>query len=112
MESSHLYLFFGGSYSNIHALNALKKEAEKLNVLSNNIYHTGDVVGYCASPNETVNAVREWGINVIAGNVEIQLRDGKKIAVVILMKDHAVLTFQLYGIRMLKCKLMNQIFNG
>lgn len=78
MESSHLHLFFGGSYSNIHALNALKKEADKLNIAAKNIYHTGDIVGYCASPNETVNAVRDWGINVIAGNVEIQLRDGEE----------------------------------
>lgn len=78
MQVSHLHLFFGGSYSNIHALNALKNEAEKLNIPTENIYHTGDVVGYCASPNETVNAVREWGINVIAGNVEIQLSEGEE----------------------------------
>jgi predicted phosphodiesterase len=78
MEFSHLHLFFGGSYSNIHALQSLKEEAEKLNIPAQNIYHTGDVVGYCAFPNETVNAVREWGINVIAGNVEVQLSEGKK----------------------------------
>ncbi|WP_107038858.1 metallophosphoesterase family protein [Brumimicrobium mesophilum] len=78
MESSHLHLFFGGSYSNIHALKALKYEAGKLQIPAKNIYHTGDVVGYCASPNETVNAVREWGINVIAGNVEVQLSDGEE----------------------------------
>ncbi|RYM32835.1 metallophosphoesterase [Brumimicrobium glaciale] len=78
MESSHLHLFFGGSYSNIHALEALKEEAEKLQIPAANIYHTGDVVGYCASPNETVNAVRDWGINVIAGNVEVQLREGEE----------------------------------
>lgn len=78
MESSHLHLFFGGSYSNIHALEALKEEAHRLQIPSQNIYHTGDVVGYCASPNETVDTVREWGINVISGNVEVQLSEGEE----------------------------------
>lgn len=78
MESSHLHLFFGGSYSNIDALEALKSEAEKLHIPAHNVYHTGDVVGYCAFPNETVNAIRDWGIQVIAGNVEVQLREGEE----------------------------------
>ncbi len=71
------YLFFGGSYSNLHAIKALKLEADRLGILPEHIFHTGDVVGYCAFPEETIDFVREWGINVIAGNVEVQLRDGE-----------------------------------
>jgi len=78
MNSTNLHLFFGGSYSNIQALKALQLVANNLNIPAKNIYHTGDIVGYCASPNETVNAVRDWGINVIAGNVEIQLSEGEE----------------------------------
>lgn len=72
------YLFFGGSYSNIHAIQQLKVEADLLGIHSKNIFHSGDVVGYCAFPEETINFVREWGVNVIAGNVEVQLREGEE----------------------------------
>lgn len=72
------YLFFGGSYSNLHAIEALKEEAERLAISPERTFHTGDVVGYCAYPEETIDFVRRWGINVIAGNVEIQLREGQE----------------------------------
>jgi predicted phosphodiesterase len=72
------YLFFGGSYSNLHAIQQLKTEAESLGIKPQNIFHTGDVVGYCAFPEETIDLVRDWGINVIAGNVEVQLREGEE----------------------------------
>ena len=72
------YLFFGGSYSNLHAIEALKHEAERLAISPEHIFHTGDVVGYCAYPEETIDFVRQWGIHVIAGNVEVQLREGEE----------------------------------
>lgn len=78
MENTDLHLFFGGSYSNLHALKALQIEAKRLNISPRKIYHTGDVVGYCAFPNETLNLVRDWGINAIAGNVEVQLREDEE----------------------------------
>ncbi|MDX1653128.1 MAG: metallophosphoesterase family protein [Brumimicrobium sp.] len=71
------YLFFGGSYSNFHAIQRLKETADELGIPAKNIFHTGDVVGYCAFPEETVRFVRDWGIQVIAGNVEIQLANGE-----------------------------------
>ena len=76
MESNK-YLFFGGSYSNLHALETLKSIADELSITSDRIYHTGDIVGYCAFPEETISFVRDWNIHVIAGNVEIQLREGE-----------------------------------
>ncbi len=40
------------------------------------IINTGDVVGYCGEPEACVQTVRNSGIRSIAGNVEIQLREG------------------------------------
>ncbi|MFD1062195.1 metallophosphoesterase family protein [Winogradskyella litorisediminis] len=69
-------LLFGGAYSNLQALEALKHVAEKENILPKNCLSTGDVVGYCAQPEETVQLLKIWGAKSILGNVEIQLRDG------------------------------------
>lgn len=68
-------LLFGGPYSNLHALAALKKKAEVLQIPNANIICTGDLVGYCAFPDETVQFIKEWGIHSIAGNVEFNLRE-------------------------------------
>ncbi len=70
-------LIFGGVYSNLPALEKLKKIAEELNTPPSNIICTGDIVGYCAQPEACVQHIREWGIHSIAGNVEIQLRNGE-----------------------------------
>jgi predicted phosphodiesterase len=66
-------LFFGGPYSNLQALTALREIAEELALPPSSIICTGDTVAYCAQPGETVEAIREWGIQVVAGNVEQQL---------------------------------------
>lgn len=68
-------LVFGGVYSNLQALETLIKIAEELNIPPSNIICTGDIVGYCAQPEECVQRIRHWGIHNIAGNVEIQLRN-------------------------------------
>ncbi|QNM85555.1 metallophosphoesterase [Polaribacter pectinis] len=68
-------LVFGGVYSNLQALEALKQIAEKENIPPENCICTGDIVGYCAQPEETVQLLKLWGVNSIAGNVEIQLRE-------------------------------------
>ncbi|MEM7040029.1 MAG: metallophosphoesterase family protein [Bacteroidota bacterium] len=47
-----------------------------MGIPASNIICTGDIVGYCAEPEEVVQMVRDWGIHNIAGNVEIQLREG------------------------------------
>lgn len=68
-------LLFGGVYSNLQALEALKHFAEKEQIAPENCICTGDIVGYCAQPEETVQLFKLWGAKSIAGNVEIQLRE-------------------------------------
>lgn len=68
-------LLFGGVYSNLQALEALKQIAEKEQIAPENCIATGDLIGYCAQPEETVQLFKIWGAKSILGNVEIQLRD-------------------------------------
>lgn len=69
-------LVFGGVYSNLQALEALYEYAHTAGYTPEEIICTGDVVAYCAQPEESVQLIRDWGIHCIAGNVEIQLRTG------------------------------------
>jgi predicted phosphodiesterase len=69
-------LLFGGVYSNLQALEALKAVAEKHNIPAENCISTGDIVGYCAQPEETVQLLKLWKANSILGNVEVQLIEG------------------------------------
>ncbi len=74
-ELSGKLLVFGGVYSNLQALEKLISIAEELHIPASNIICTGDIVGYCAQPEECIQRIRQWGIHSIAGNVEIQLRN-------------------------------------
>ena len=69
-------LVFGGVYSNLQALEAVRGFAERRGIAAGNVVCTGDIVGYCADPTPCVELVREWGVHAIAGNVEMNLRDG------------------------------------
>lgn len=69
-------LLFGGVYSNLQALEALKYIAEKEQISAENCISTGDIVGYCAQPEEVVRLFQIWNARSIAGNVEVQLREG------------------------------------
>jgi predicted phosphodiesterase len=69
-------LVFGGPYSNLRALAALRQRAEALGIPAAHCICTGDVVAYCAEPEETTAAMRAWGCHVIAGNCEEQLAAG------------------------------------
>ncbi|PCJ75592.1 MAG: diadenosine tetraphosphatase [Rhodobacteraceae bacterium] len=69
-------LLFGGPYSNLQAVNALKDVARKLEIPTGHIICTGDVVAYCADAEATVQAVRTFGCTVVAGNCEKQLAEG------------------------------------
>lgn len=66
-------LVFGGAYSNLQALEHLKQLADSEGIAAQNVICTGDIVGYCAQPEECLALVMEWGIHCIAGNVEKQL---------------------------------------
>lgn len=67
------YLFFGGPYSNHHALDALVSEAARRGIPPSRIVSTGDLVAYCADPASVVAAIRALGIRFIRGNCEEQV---------------------------------------
>lgn len=68
-------LLFGGVYSNLQALEAIAEIAKKEEIAPENCICTGDIIGYCAQPEETVAFFRNWKARSIAGNVEIQLSE-------------------------------------
>lgn len=68
-------LVFGGVYSNLQSLEALRAIANRENINPENVICTGDIVGYCAQPEECLQMVKAWDIKSIAGNVEIQIRN-------------------------------------
>jgi predicted phosphodiesterase len=70
-------LIFGGPYSNDEAVRELKETARSMNLAPHQIICTGDTVAYCARAQETVEILRDWGIHVITGNVEVQLFTGE-----------------------------------
>ncbi len=75
-QVSRKLLLYGGVYSNLQALEKLKAIAEKQGIPPENCICTGDIVGYCAQPEETVQLFKIWGTHSIAGNVEKQLSEG------------------------------------
>ncbi|GAB3977169.1 metallophosphoesterase family protein [Spirosoma terrae] len=70
-------LVFGGSYSNLQALESLRTIADQLQIPPHNIICTGDIVGYCAQPEESIQFVKNWGIQAIQGNVEQNIIRGE-----------------------------------
>lgn len=70
-------LVFGGPYSNLQALSVLKSIADQKGIAPTNIICTGDIIGYCAQPEETVQLVKQWGIHCIQGNVEENIISGE-----------------------------------
>lgn len=66
-------LIFGGPYSNLAAILAMRAKADSLNIPEGRIICTGDLVAYCAEPAETIELVRDWGISVVMGNCEESL---------------------------------------
>lgn len=69
-------LFFGGVYGNLPALRALRAWAGQHGYTPQQVFFTGDIAGYCARPAECMQELEEWGVQGIAGNVELQLRSG------------------------------------
>lgn len=68
-------LVFGGPYSNVRATQALMAEAARRGIPRHRVICTGDVVAYCAEPEETARALADWGCHAIRGNCEQQLAD-------------------------------------
>nr|WP_273446413.1 arsenosugar biosynthesis-associated peroxidase-like protein [Neolewinella agarilytica] len=69
-------LIFGGAYSNLEALTALRAEAERKGIPPENVICCGDTPGYCADPAACLDLIEDWGIHAIAGNVETNLVNG------------------------------------
>lgn len=67
---------FGGPYSNLRAAEAARHVALQMGFPPGQCLCTGDIVAYCAEPEETTRFVRDWGCHVIAGNCEEQLASG------------------------------------
>lgn len=63
-------LFFGGPYSNLHATAALIGRATDLGIPPSSCICTGDIVAYGAHPQETAEAIRDFGCHVVRGNCE------------------------------------------
>lgn len=76
IDDTHPLLVFGGPYSNLRATSALADLARRTGIPASHVICTGDVVAYCAEPEETVSLIREWGCHVIAGNCEESLSSG------------------------------------
>jgi predicted phosphodiesterase len=70
-------LLFGGVYSNLQALKALIAVAESEGIKPQNCISTGDLIGYCAQPEETIQTFKNWNASSILGNVEIQLKNNE-----------------------------------
>ena len=66
-------LVFGGPYSNLAASHALRVRARELSIPADHVICTGDLVAYCAEPDETLDLIRDWGIHVVMGNCEESL---------------------------------------
>lgn len=66
-------LIFGGPYSNLGSIRALKAEAERLEIEPQRVICSGDLVAYCGEPAQTVDFIRDWGIHVVMGNCEESL---------------------------------------
>jgi len=71
-------LLFGGVYSNLQALEQLVQLSKEMGIPSENCICTGDIIGYCAQPEETIQLFRNWGARSIMGNVEQQLFKGEE----------------------------------
>jgi predicted phosphodiesterase len=76
LDAASPLLVFGGPYSNVRATEAIRREAERLAIPPDRVICTGDVVAYCAEPEETTELMRDWGCHVIKGNCEEKLAEG------------------------------------
>ncbi|MCA8870138.1 MAG: metallophosphoesterase family protein [Rhodobacteraceae bacterium] len=68
-------LLFGGPYSNLEATKAVLQAATDNAIPVERIILTGDIIGYCGNPAETLELIRKSGVAAVAGAVESQLGD-------------------------------------
>ena len=68
-------LIFGGPYSNLAATRAIRQVAESMDLPSDRVICSGDIVAYCADAAATTDLIRQWGIPVVMGNCEASLAE-------------------------------------
>lgn len=68
---------FGGAYGNLQATNAILDYARTNGFHPDQIIFTGDLVAYCAQPQETTDLIRQSGCHIIMGNCEESLGSGR-----------------------------------
>ncbi|NVJ93924.1 MAG: metallophosphoesterase [Methylocystaceae bacterium] len=71
-------LFFGGPYSNLEALRALRDVADMRGIAADHCLCSGDVVAYCADAQACVDEICDWGVHVVMGNCEESLGQGQE----------------------------------
>lgn len=76
LGDSQPVMIVGGPYSNLRASQAVLAEATRLGIPPQRVIVTGDVVAYCAEPDETARAIADFGCHVIQGNCEQQIAAG------------------------------------
>ena len=69
-------ILFGGPYSNVQALVALKEAAKARGIAAEHMVGTGDVVAYAADARDCCAQMQALDCPVIAGNCEVQLGSG------------------------------------
>lgn len=62
------YALISDIHANLPALQAVLADIASKQIA--NVYHLGDLVGYAPWPNETVELLRDWGIEGICGNYD------------------------------------------
>jgi predicted phosphodiesterase len=67
---------FGGAYGNFQATQAILEKASALGFAASQMIFTGDMVAYCANPQETVNLIRNNVQHIIMGNCEEAIAQG------------------------------------
>lgn len=77
LVSSHQpVLVFGGAYSNRQATSAMLDRMRELGIPPERTICTGDMVAYCADPEDSVALIRGANLHVVSGNCEEQLAAG------------------------------------
>ena len=73
VDETQPLLIFGGPYSNLNASLSLIQICKELQLDAQQVICTGDMVAYCARPEETSQLIKNWGPHIVMGNCEEQL---------------------------------------
>lgn len=69
-------IFFDSPYGNLQAVKALHDALQRRDIPPERIVCTGDLVGYFAQPEQTVQFIKKWSIHSISGDFDQQIIGG------------------------------------